>query len=248
MTSGVDDDTKPPRKSKHRKERKEGSPEKSKKCKDKEEGDGSVNEPEKETRKKEKKKKGHGGDAQKDGADSAGEGALESKRKRDVEINDEEALARTSPKKKQKKTHKSDEHESANLKKKKKSKSAGGNNEESLQATKPSKKSKKSRKNKTGFFDPEQDEETDLPEQARKGAALSASLYPPSLTAVTTTALSYAFCRFHDPDSWKFNKARQNWLVRNLWNFQSVRDSCSPPTLLKFDRSTSCLKSMKISL
>ncbi|KAF9452212.1 hypothetical protein P691DRAFT_661563 [Macrolepiota fuliginosa MF-IS2] len=62
---------------------------------------------------------------------------------------------------------------------------------------------KKKRKNKTSFPDPEGDDDTGLSDQARK-------------------ALGYAFSQFHDPTQWKFNKARQNWLVRNFWSTNSI--------------------------
>lgn len=35
-------------------------------------------------------------------------------------------------------------------------------------------------------------------------------------------ALSYAFAQFRDPGHWKFNKAKQNWLVRNFWSAIAV--------------------------
>ena len=35
-------------------------------------------------------------------------------------------------------------------------------------------------------------------------------------------ALSYAFERCQKVDNWKFNKARQNWLLRNVWSEQAV--------------------------
>ncbi|KAJ6599322.1 hypothetical protein DFH09DRAFT_32325 [Mycena vulgaris] len=65
--------------------------------------------------------------------------------------------------------------------------------EESLQE--PQKK--KHRKNKTGYPDPQDD--SALSEQACK-------------------ALSYAFSQFRKPSKWKFSKARQNWLIRNVWS------------------------------
>lgn len=37
------------------------------------------------------------------------------------------------------------------------------------------------------------------------------------------SVLVYAFERYDRPDRWKFNKSRQNWLVRNVWNSQTVR-------------------------
>ncbi|KAJ7638547.1 hypothetical protein FB45DRAFT_903197 [Roridomyces roridus] len=58
-------------------------------------------------------------------------------------------------------------------------------------------KQKKPKKNKTGFPDPEED-------SALSGQALK--------------ALAYAFYRFRRPKKWKFSKARQNWLVRNIWS------------------------------
>ncbi|KAJ7117355.1 hypothetical protein C8R43DRAFT_1037261 [Mycena crocata] len=56
---------------------------------------------------------------------------------------------------------------------------------------------KKRKNNKTGFPDPEED--TALSEQASK-------------------ALAYAFMQFRKPSKWKFSKARQNWLIRNIWS------------------------------
>ncbi|KAF8076127.1 hypothetical protein FPV67DRAFT_1664428 [Lyophyllum atratum] len=53
------------------------------------------------------------------------------------------------------------------------------------------------RKNKTGFLDPNEDA---------------------SLSDQTQKCLVYAFLQFHRPSKWKFNKARQNWLIRNIWS------------------------------
>ncbi|KAJ7228907.1 hypothetical protein GGX14DRAFT_415723 [Mycena pura] len=53
------------------------------------------------------------------------------------------------------------------------------------------------KKNKTGFPDPQDD---------------------PSLSAQASKALSYAFLQFRKPSKWKFSKARQNWLIRNVWS------------------------------
>ncbi|EKM80471.1 hypothetical protein AGABI1DRAFT_106643 [Agaricus bisporus var. burnettii JB137-S8] len=202
MTSVINDDKHLRKKSKNRNEMQE----KNKKHQDKEEGDASINESEKETRKKEKKGKKNKSEAQKDDVVVVEEDAVTPKRekknrKRNIEMNDDEADTITLPKKKKRKTRKADEQESNDSKERIESKSAEGDEKETPKTTR--KKSKKSRKNKTGFVDPEQDKETDLPEQASK-------------------ALSYAFRRFHEPNNWKFNKAKQNWLVRNLWNFQSI--------------------------
>ncbi|KZT72670.1 hypothetical protein DAEQUDRAFT_595102 [Daedalea quercina L-15889] len=68
-------------------------------------------------------------------------------------------------------------------------------------------KKKKRKHGKTGFTNPAEDE--GLSEQACK-------------------ALQYAFNQVDDPGSWKFNKARQNWLVRNLWSQQAIPDAYMP--------------------
>ncbi|KAJ7688480.1 hypothetical protein B0H17DRAFT_1203024 [Mycena rosella] len=69
---------------------------------------------------------------------------------------------------------------------------------------------KKHKKNKTGFPDPEDDSST-LSEQALK-------------------ALSYAFLQFRKPAKWKFSKARQNWLIRNIWS-DMIPDTYLPLTI-----------------
>lgn len=35
-------------------------------------------------------------------------------------------------------------------------------------------------------------------------------------------ALSYAYERYRGSEVWKFNKARQNWLLRNVWSEHTV--------------------------
>ncbi|KAI9067642.1 hypothetical protein FKP32DRAFT_1664183 [Trametes sanguinea] len=68
-----------------------------------------------------------------------------------------------------------------------------------------SKREKKRRRRTTsGFPDPTDDEA--LTEQAQK-------------------ALHYAFTQFEEPGSWKFNKARQNWLIRNLWSEEAIPET-----------------------
>ena len=34
---------------------------------------------------------------------------------------------------------------------------------------------------------------------------------------MTVTALTYIYSQSTSPDTWKFNKARQNWIIRNVW-------------------------------
>ncbi|TFK43202.1 hypothetical protein BDQ12DRAFT_674572 [Crucibulum laeve] len=71
---------------------------------------------------------------------------------------------------------------------------------------------KKKRKNKTGLADP--DDDKTLTNQARK-------------------ALLYAFEQFRRPDKWKFQKARQNWLVRNIWSAEAIPEAYEP-LLIKY--------------
>jgi len=45
-----------------------------------------------------------------------------------------------------------------------------------------------------------------------------------SLSEQSRKALSYVVLQNEDPTSWKFNKARQNWLIRNFWSSNEVPD------------------------
>ncbi|KIJ19995.1 hypothetical protein PAXINDRAFT_7259 [Paxillus involutus ATCC 200175] len=49
-----------------------------------------------------------------------------------------------------------------------------------------------------------------------------------SLAEQSRKALSYAYQRFLDPESWKFNKARQNWLIRNVWSENAIPEIYVP--------------------
>ncbi|KAI0722978.1 hypothetical protein C8Q76DRAFT_721163 [Earliella scabrosa] len=101
-------------------------------------------------------------------------------------------------------------------KKEKKKKHKGDGNAEEAEGDAPKTteadgngKHKKKRKHRpsSGLPDPSEDES--LTDQARK-------------------ALQYAFLQFDDPSSWKFNKARQNWLIRNVWSDEAVPESYVP--------------------
>ncbi|KAF8803838.1 hypothetical protein BYT27DRAFT_7171242 [Phlegmacium glaucopus] len=69
---------------------------------------------------------------------------------------------------------------------------------------------KKKHKNRTIFADPKED--TELNTQSRK-------------------ALEYVFTQMNRPSRWKFNKARQNWLIRNIWSSETVPDIYFPLVL-----------------
>ena len=53
------------------------------------------------------------------------------------------------------------------------------------------------------------------------------------------SALSYAYERCRRVEDWKFNKARQHWLLRNLWSEHAVNSK----TILAVRR---CVKSMQV--
>ncbi|KAI0356561.1 hypothetical protein OH77DRAFT_1503517 [Trametes cingulata] len=91
---------------------------------------------------------------------------------------------------------------------KKKRKKPGDEEENSTEAApaKPQKKRKRG-STKSGFPDPTDDEE--LTEQAQK-------------------ALHYAFTQYEEPSEWKFNKARQNWIIRNLWSAEAIPETYIP--------------------
>ncbi|KAJ3504003.1 hypothetical protein NLJ89_g8170 [Agrocybe chaxingu] len=66
---------------------------------------------------------------------------------------------------------------------------------------------KKKHKNRTEFRDPRDD--SSLNRQSRKG-------------------LEYVFTQMNKPKKWKFNKARQNWIMRNIWSPENLPDIYFP--------------------
>ena len=86
------------------------------------------------------------------------------------------------------------------------------------------KKKKKRKHSEHSFKDPSTDES--LSEQASKGV-----WSPNTLTTINSThyvpALSYAYTQADDLPNWKFNKARQNWLIRNILSEENVSTSQS---------------------
>ncbi|KXN87910.1 hypothetical protein AN958_07920 [Leucoagaricus sp. SymC.cos] len=140
------------------------------------------------------------------------------KRKRDAQEEETKLDDNVQPRKKLKKTHveqvlgeinPAKDQETSPDEKTKQKKKKGKNQKTSSKepvAEDAAEQQRKKRENSTGFPDPEEapDEEA-LTDQAKK-------------------ALSYAFTQFHEPDLWKFNKAKQNWLVRNFWNMKMIPD------------------------
>ncbi|KAG0705404.1 hypothetical protein DFH29DRAFT_799930, partial [Suillus ampliporus] len=87
-------------------------------------------------------------------------------------------------------------------------------------------KSQKKRKRKAE----EQSEETpsdSKPRKKKKGHCPPDLPFPDpsadeSLSDQSRKALSYAYARFQDPPNWKFNKARQIWLIKKLWSEEMI--------------------------
>ena len=82
----------------------------------------------------------------------------------------------------------------------------------------------KKRKKSTEFTDPNDDES--ISDQSKKGEANHIYTLIQQSNLLTTnsyTALAYVFSQSVKPKTWKFNKARQNWLIRNLWSPEAVR-------------------------
>jgi hypothetical protein len=78
---------------------------------------------------------------------------------------------------------------------------------------------KKKHKNRTNFADPRED--TQLNTQSRKGTHYSVVARLDEFSLLST-ALEYVFTQMNRPSRWKFNKARQNWLIRNIWSSETV--------------------------
>lgn len=96
---------------------------------------------------------------------------------------------------------------------------------------------KKKHKNRTNFTDPRED--TQLSTQSRKGAHYSVALAKLDGFLLLSTALEYVFTQMNRPSRWKFNKARQNWLIRNVWSSETV--SCIFICFLMTGSMTRCL-------
>ncbi|RDB23187.1 hypothetical protein Hypma_009611 [Hypsizygus marmoreus] len=133
-----------------------------------------------------------------------------------MDVDGDEATAKKEEEKKRKRKREMDSSEAVSdhdavdkdsrKKKKKRSKGSHAAKEPEVD-TSTDLPEKKKRKNKTGFQDPNED--TSLVEQAQK-------------------SLAYAFLQFHRPSKWKFNKARQNWLIRNIWSAETIPEAYLP--------------------
>lgn len=106
---------------------------------------------------------------------------------------------------------------------KKRKRIAEKQSEDTLSVTKPRKKKKDHGPTDILFPDPSADES--LPDQSRKGMPPDSRVY--LLIMRRFAALSYAYARFQDQPSWKFNKAKQIWLVKRLWSEEMVSLPCT---------------------
>jgi len=100
------------------------------------------------------------------------------------------------------------------------------------------KKSKKGKshhasfENGTGETRRDTDKEEPSKERRRKTTGSQTGISNPdqdaSLTDQARKALAYAYIQFDDPAAWKFHKARQNWLIRNVWSDQTIPELYMP--------------------
>jgi len=101
--------------------------------------------------------------------------------------------------------------------------------------TKPSRKRK--RTTRDASLDAPADVEVDAtvepePRKNKKRNSIHRTYPDPTtdeaLSQQSCRGLSYAYERCQGVDNWKFNKARQNWLLRNVWSEQAVPESYVP--------------------
>ncbi|EKM59461.1 uncharacterized protein PHACADRAFT_249966 [Phanerochaete carnosa HHB-10118-sp] len=153
------------------------------------------------TRQEKKKRRSERKDGEEDATTNVevdmAEGGGEKKRKKDKKGKEREEAEMTVA------TTSEDKEEGASKKKSKKRKTRKEDNSQEI-AEEEAKPKKKRKRSSSGFPDPGEDDS--LSDQARK-------------------ALSYAYLQAEEPLSWKFNKARQNWLLRNVWSAEAIPDT-----------------------
>ncbi|PCH41374.1 hypothetical protein WOLCODRAFT_163035 [Wolfiporia cocos MD-104 SS10] len=118
--------------------------------------------------------------------------------------------------------------------KKKRSREKDTSQEAEVQAGTEEKKKKRKEKRKweETTADAQEDAREGKGRREKKRKTGSSELPDPSedesLSEQACKALSYAFTQFDDPSKWKFNKARQNWLIRNVWSSTAIPDTYMP--------------------
>ncbi|KAI0742134.1 hypothetical protein BC629DRAFT_1740279 [Irpex lacteus] len=97
-------------------------------------------------------------------------------------------------------------------------------NSDSVDVNESGKKHKKSKK------DDKPIEASDKPKKRRKHSehGFKDPSSDESLSDQANKALSYAYAQVDTPSSWKFNKARQNWLIRNVLSEEAIPDDYVP--------------------
>ena len=163
------------------------------------------------------------------GSDAAGEPKKSRKRKStnaDADVDKEPSPKSTSRSKKQKQEE------------------AIGEDEERQSTALPTEDhSSQKRKKSKASTHPNPGDDSDLTEQSQKGShSFSTSLQPPKspTTRSTVTALIYVCSQSASPETWKFNKARQNWVIRNVWTSE-VSSGC-----IREVHSLTCFRSLQI--
>ncbi|KAF9780067.1 hypothetical protein BJ322DRAFT_308982 [Thelephora terrestris] len=92
----------------------------------------------------------------------------------------------------------------------------GTHDAEASSTPKPKKRKKEAAREDRATANPADDR------SSRKRKKSKQSIHPdpsddPELTEQSQKALSYIYSQFSSPETWKFNKARQNWIIRNVW-------------------------------
>ncbi|KAF8631255.1 hypothetical protein AX15_002582 [Amanita polypyramis BW_CC] len=71
-------------------------------------------------------------------------------------------------------------------------------------------------------------EKSQRPKKKKRSLKMIDPTKDESLSEPALKALSYAFFQYEHPTEWKFNKARQNWLIRNIWSPAMIPDEHLP--------------------
>ncbi|KAJ3762910.1 hypothetical protein EV360DRAFT_78865 [Lentinula raphanica] len=115
---------------------------------------------------------------------------------------------------------------------KKKEKRKRKESEDVLQGASTERKKKRKREDteKVEGADDAPEDQTQRSKKSKNETGLPDPAEEASLSAQAQKALSYAFVQFRKPSKWKFQKARQNWIIRN-WATENIPDSQMPLVL-----------------
>ncbi|KAM6495602.1 DUF2373 domain containing protein [Amanita muscaria] len=96
----------------------------------------------------------------------------------------------------------------------------------------PKSKSRKKKKDKDATDSGDAQAPSSVPEnrdgKTKKNSKRKHADYNADEAPVSAAALAYAYSRYRHPEKWKFNKARQNWITRNVWSASTIPDQHLP--------------------